>query len=64
MFTLRENMLFCEQRTRSFELESVLLLRMIVKFLTMFGDQRERVETSRAAACIGRPACRPAALGK
>jgi hypothetical protein len=24
MFTLRENMLFCEQWTRSFELESVL----------------------------------------
>jgi hypothetical protein len=25
MFTLRENMLFCEKWTRSFELESVLL---------------------------------------
>jgi hypothetical protein len=37
----------------------MLLTRKIVEFFTMFSDQRERVETNRAAARIGWRPCRP-----
>jgi hypothetical protein len=43
MFTLRENMLFCEQWTRSFELESVLWqLRLHIARRRMFAFREKR----------------------
>jgi hypothetical protein len=59
MFTLRENLLFYEKWTRSFELESVSLIRKTLNFFTMFRDPRERIEANRAAARIGWRPCRP-----
>jgi hypothetical protein len=41
MFTLRENMLFCEKWTRSFELESVLFSRWTAKNAVQFNKKRQ-----------------------
>ena len=38
---------------------AVLLIPKIVKFLTKFSDQRERIEDNRAVARIGWRPCRP-----
>jgi hypothetical protein len=39
--------------TQSLYRRALLLIRKIVKFFTVFGDQRERDKTNRAAARIG-----------
>ncbi len=41
---------------------AVLLIPKIVKFLTKFSDQRERIEDNRAVARIGWRPCRPVSM--